>query len=419
LPRWLSRRAARGAATGRIVVNERPYAVGLDWRTPSERERSSYAAVSRFAQNEGAAYVAVHTLVSGDSQVAVGYQARGHAAGQPSLAAHIAVSAPATDVLAAFALEDGRVYLCAIKEGKIVSFTGDVVYDDPDVARETFDDQLSRSNWELVIAPTAWDAPGAESRELADFLYSLPRTRLRHVRARERVAGYAIAGLALVVGTYATWPTPAPRTPEPAETTETTATDTTPDAADVAPRTYAGMPQGAAVLRICAERMRDLPVYRYPGWTPSKVSCDAEAVEVHLEKQSGRAAWLRSAVDPDIYPEADITTGSARRSATIEFPHPVAPPRHPDEVTDVALGVAAAVDRLRRLASNAFIQADIQEDSGNESTSVRVVDLRDLPALRPYAGWLVEHAISTISFISFHPEDGHWRVRGKLYGNAN
>ena len=134
---------------GVVRVGRRDYAIGLHWNGVDQPTRAAFEARELAATSSFAAdFFCVRQ--GGTPQFGLGFRAQGHKSGMPSLAAHVA-SAKGGSWIGLFEVAGGY-YLVAIRDDGILSEC-DRFFEDPEEARNVFEDFQGQSDWSEALAP--------------------------------------------------------------------------------------------------------------------------------------------------------------------------------------------------------------------------------------------------------------------------
>jgi len=181
---------------GVVKVGKREYAIGLLWHKIDDVSKAANEARSlATSENQKADFFCLR--LTGDAQFGLGFKARGHKNGLPSLAAQLA-SAKGGKWIGLFEVENGY-YLAAVYEDAIMSEC-DRFFSDADAAKEEFENFYNSTDWKETIAPESFEIPGTTEVPIARLLEDRIACRLQAVSKRGALIK-TLVGLGIVVGT--------------------------------------------------------------------------------------------------------------------------------------------------------------------------------------------------------------------------
>lgn len=175
-------------AGGIITIARRKYAAGLFWQPAQGRgnPRENAAKIAKIAK------IRANLFVQFNSMIALSDNRRKLSAGMPVAAPAVIEALNEKNFLAAFSIKEG-FWLLAVRGGIIIK---DKIFPDVETAQKEYADLNAMPDWGLLIAPDAWAAPAAVTKNIDEIIDGSKKYRLSNI---SNLPGYIMTVFILAV----------------------------------------------------------------------------------------------------------------------------------------------------------------------------------------------------------------------------
>lgn len=287
-----------------VIIKGKVYETGLIWETYNTDENVDLQAKNRASELDADLYC----INDESSQFGLGSTHVGHHAKFPSLAINIQENING-DFLAIFNLddtpitndEDGRFYILAVFNGKILSSTDCVIYDYKDLLNATTEIYYaSGANWKHVIAPDELALEESVYQPIEEFLKIPTKNRLKPTVVKGNKKKLLLLGgiLVLLGGAYYAY-NYHQQTLKNIEIMAELKRNSLKKQQEMSESRklhipawpWENTPQGLQLAEYCEKEILKIPA-DYSGWTATEMSCDGHKVNVLLKRNQGTINWL-------------------------------------------------------------------------------------------------------------------------------
>jgi hypothetical protein len=287
-----------------VIINGKVYETGLIWETYNGDDNADLQAKNRANDLDADLYC----INDESSQFGFGSTHVGHHAKFPSLAINIQENITG-DFLAVFNLdenentddEDGRYYILAIFNGKILASTDCVIYDYQELLNTTTEIFYSSgANWKHVIAPEKLGLEESVYQPIEQFLKIPTKNRLKPTVVKGNKKRFLLLGAILILfggGYYAyNYHQNILKNNEVMENLKKDNLKKQKEMMEarklhIPAWPWENIPNGLPLAEYCEKEILKIPA-DYSGWTATEMSCDGKKIDVLLKRNQGTINWL-------------------------------------------------------------------------------------------------------------------------------
>ena len=314
--------------SGVITVSRRKYAAGLFWQPviPHLSARENAAQISKAAKVDASLFIQYGVMIGVISRNG------GARAGMPVAAAEVMDSFNEQTFLSAFNVKEG-VWVLAVRGGIVIR---DKVFKNTDDAKRAYSELNQMPDWNMLVAPSDWRAPGAVERRMSDFMTGKNKHRLENISHAAAyfitavlLFGFLVAGYVMFQDAIHRALAPRPHQldiePELIEefqrrVAEIHAPDAPPPPTIVrVPMPWEKLPDLHIRADLCHHAIAFLsqPI---TGWVVNSVSCEPDVAVAHLMRNFGTIGDLFAGVQ-ELMPNTSIQeTGGSDVVLTAKLP---------------------------------------------------------------------------------------------------
>ena len=401
---WQQGAAGQQDLVGVVRLGKRDYATSLIWNG-AEESQTLLSEARESAARMGTGLICLRTSGAGVPQYGLGDVLVGHKPGLPSLAAAVADASPGS-LYGAWQTAAGLWLVIGVRGDGSVAY--DKAFADEDAARTEFYDGMAIEPWEELVAPLAWQVPGAKGDDDLTQRFRKVGARLRPLKTDWVRPVLVLASGALLIGAgWFGWQKfneeMASNVPEFMQA---------PPPVEPPPMPWADKPLPGDALRACVSGLERAlgDAHGIPGWERRAGRCDGASITVDIERTTGTDNWLaamgpRLATRPEVAPAADgKSTLNWRLPAMVVY----APDSPGSEVGKVSRYLKAHFAEL-------FVPIELTPGAQQpfwNSLQFAFEAPRDpqvfLPLLAPIPGL-------TIDEVAYDPAKQVWSVKGQVY----
>lgn len=395
---------------GVLEIGKRKFAVGLLWGISDSSVKKS--ALDFIGKNGGTSY-----CQHGDFQFGVGHEEVGHKPGMFSLAATIANTLTG-NIVAMYVIDKSQWYLVAIRNGQILADC-DRLFTDGTEAINAFSELFYGEEWDVKIAPAAWDMPETKEVILEDAVSSMKGAgKLKALSNRKLVMQILLATMICGGGYYAyteyTDYQQAEYARQQALLHKKKPVVVKKEQKEVIPPApWLGKRQGIPTLEVCVNGILSANI-DVAGWKADSLSCDGSHISLTLKRDGGTINWIGVSLNREGFKPAVMARGDGNE-ASVSWPlaNPagkISPDIRPQKASDVRRYLISHMEE-------SFQKITFKEGSSNMYFNTLEFTFHTEMSPNEYKGLFEKIVGLSFTRIMLKPDINHWTwtIEGNVY----